>query len=181
MTVEKRLERLERQNQILKRGMIGMAAAGLSLLIMGQTLPLKVHDVVRAKRFEAIGDEEQSKVVIGADRNSGWIHVFGKKKVVVSISETDIGDGLIRTLSHKGKELVRISANTDRYGTIRTYGPKGKQLAGMGGSEDGNGIVLINDSAEKLLIAVTTDNNGEGRVVQFNRAGQPKAVWPPSK
>ena len=35
MTTEQRFERLERQNRRLKRGMIGMAVAGLSLLVMG--------------------------------------------------------------------------------------------------------------------------------------------------
>ena len=49
MTTEQRFERLERQNRNLRRSVIGMAVAGLSVLVMGQTLPPKVHDVVRGK------------------------------------------------------------------------------------------------------------------------------------
>ncbi len=51
MTTEQRLERLDRQNGRLKRGMIGMVVASLSLLVMGQALPPKVHDVLVAKTF----------------------------------------------------------------------------------------------------------------------------------
>jgi uncharacterized protein YjbI with pentapeptide repeats len=49
MTVEQRLERLERQNRGLRRAVIGVVAVGLSLLVMRQILPDRVHDVVRAR------------------------------------------------------------------------------------------------------------------------------------
>ena len=64
MTTEQRLKRLERQNGRLRRGMIGMAVAGLSLLVMGQALPPKVHDVVRAKKFEVVRDDGRVMVSI---------------------------------------------------------------------------------------------------------------------
>jgi len=51
MTIEKRLERLERQNRRLKHGLVGIVLAGLSLLVMAQVAPPKVHDVVLAKKF----------------------------------------------------------------------------------------------------------------------------------
>ena len=57
MTTEQRLERLERQNQRLRRAVIGVVAVGLSLLVMGQTLPDKVHDVVKAREFQVIDSE----------------------------------------------------------------------------------------------------------------------------
>ena len=72
MTTEQRLERLERQNGRLKRGMIGMAVAGLSLLVMGQTLPPKVHDVVRAKRFKVVSDGGRTMLTLGSSRISGY-------------------------------------------------------------------------------------------------------------
>ena len=43
MDVEQRLNRLERQNQRLKKGMLAMVLAGISLLVMGQAAPLKIH------------------------------------------------------------------------------------------------------------------------------------------
>ena len=64
MTTEQRLERLERQNRSLRRGMIGMALVGLSLLVMGQTLPGKVYNVVKAKRFEVIGDNGRMMIML---------------------------------------------------------------------------------------------------------------------
>ncbi len=79
MTTEQRLERLERQNGRLKRGMIGMAVAGLSLLVMGQVLPPKVHDVVRAKKFEVVGNDGRTMVEIFFLSKFGMILVRGKK------------------------------------------------------------------------------------------------------
>ncbi len=80
MTRGKRLERLERQNRNLRRAVIGMAAAGLSLLVMGQTLPPKVHDVVKARKFEVIGDNGRTMVMIASDRDFGLIAVVNRKK-----------------------------------------------------------------------------------------------------
>ncbi len=156
MTTQQRLDRLERQNGRLKRGMIGMAVAVLSLLVMGQTLPPKVHDVVRAKKFWVIGNDGRTMVRIGSDRRSGWVFVDGKKKAVVGISADDRGNGRISLQSLKGKEVAYIGAN-----------------------KEGDGLVGINDSAGRRLIWVGADQNGEGIVVQFNRAGKQKAVWPP--
>ena len=81
MTTEQRLERLERQNGRLKRGMIGMMVAGLSLLVMGQALPPKVHDVVKAKRFEVVGNDGRVMVWIMYAAGSGRIFVVGKIEV----------------------------------------------------------------------------------------------------
>ena len=122
MTTEQRLERLERQNRRLKRGMIGMAVVGLSLLVMGQTLPPKVHDVVKAKEFEVVSDGGRTMLTLGSSRISEVYH-----------TSIDGGDGFFK----------------------------------------------IFDSTGNLLIAITSDKNGEGRIYQFNRAGKPKDVWPP--
>ncbi len=79
MTLEKRMERLERQNRRLKRAVIGMVAAGLSLLVMGQTLPPKVHDVVRAKKFEVVRDDGRKMIEFYSGPNFGVLTVNGKK------------------------------------------------------------------------------------------------------
>ena len=46
MNDEERLNRLERQNRRLKYWTIVMVLAGLALLIMGQALPPKVHELI---------------------------------------------------------------------------------------------------------------------------------------
>ena len=70
MTLEQRLERLERQNRHLRRAVIGVAAVGLSLLVMVQSLPPKMYDVVKAKKFEVVRDDGRVMVGIGSRPDS---------------------------------------------------------------------------------------------------------------
>ncbi len=179
MTTEQRLERLERQNGRLKRGMIGMVVAGLSLLVMGQTLPPKVHDVVKAKKFEVVRDDGRTMVEIFSGPEFGMIVVRDKKNPVVGIGADDRGNARISLYSPKGKELAYIGATKSGHGALGAFSLKGKELAYIGANKEGDGLVGINDSAGKRLMAIGADKDGEGRVFQFNRAGKTKAEWPP--
>ncbi len=82
MTTDQRFERLERQNRRLKRSVIGMAVAGLSLLVMGQTLPAKVHDVVKAKKFEVVRDDGLPMVHIGM-----FLLIFKRLHLILTLTQ----------------------------------------------------------------------------------------------
>jgi len=132
---------------------------GLSLLIMGQTLPGKVYNVVKAKRFEVIGDNGRMMVMLTSDRDFGLIAVVNSKK----------------------NPLVSIGADNSGNGIIRTHNPKGKQLVYIGAAPHKSGLVKINNSAGKHLIRILSDKSGAGRIVQINRANKVNAIWPPLK
>jgi len=210
VTIEQRIERIERierQNRRLKRAVIGMAVAGLSVLVMGQTLPPKVHDVVKAREFRVVSGLGRTNVKIGTNRNckresiglgcGGNILVYGKQyrgkmmpgrryftdprhkiyqDIVTEISEDKFGNGFITTYSNKFRK-VRIGTDGSGTGSITTYGSRFKKIVTIGGSKSGKG----KDSARKPLIGITSDQNGEGRVTQFNREGNVTAVWPPMR
>ncbi len=208
MTTDQRLERLERQNRHLKRAVIGMAAAGLSLLVMGQTLPPKVHDLVKAKEFRVIGKDGRKMLTIGSSRHSGWISVNGKNGRVAAIGGTRSGNGSVATYNSKGKKLVELGTTKGGIkggnGLVATHSWNGKMLTFIGGSRSGNGFVTTYNSQGKKLVdlgttrggrggdgAVTTHSSkgkklvelgttkgGIGLIVQFNRAGRVRKRWP---
>jgi hypothetical protein len=180
MTIEQRMERLERQYGRLKRGMIGMVIASLSLLVMGQALPPKVHDVVKAKKFVAVGENGRAMVSIGSTRFFGTVYVWAKEKIVASMSANDKLGGLLRTQNARGKKLVSISGLKNGGGTISTFNANGRKLVIIGSTKGGAGTVSTNDLAGRRLIAITSDKGGRGKVGQYNRSGKVNALWPPA-
>jgi hypothetical protein len=158
MTIEERMERLERENGRFKRGMAWMVMAGMALLIMGQALPPKVHNVVKARRFQVV-------------RYDG--------ELTVDIATGERGNGIIETYRPKGHKLVTIDSKVGQ-GFIRTYSSTGMRLVTIAGGVRGHGLINISDSSGNILISIGEhDRDGKGRVLQYDSEGMQKALWPP--
>jgi len=110
MDIEQRLNRLERQNKRLKKGMIGMVVAGFSLLVMAQASPPKIHDLIRAKKIEVVSDNGRKVILLESWKLGGWIQTYNKKgKPLFTVAATDNGNGLISIYNSKGKPSVSIA------------------------------------------------------------------------
>ena len=158
MTTDQRVERLEFQNRRLKRGMQGIVVVGFSLLILGQALPPKVHDVVKARRFQVV-------------RYDG--------ELTVDIKTGERGTGIIETYRPKGHKLVTIDSKVGQ-GLIRTYSSTGMRLVTIAGGFRGYGLINISDSSGNILISIGEhERDGKGRVFQYGSDGRPKTEWPP--
>jgi hypothetical protein len=202
MNTEQRLNKLERQNKRMKKGMIGMVLAGISLLVMAQAAPPKVHDLIRAKKIEVVSDKGQTVISLEGWEHGGMISTYNKKGLnLTSVAANDGGDGLITTYNSKGKKLVDITATEDDTGSISTYNSKGKYLVDITATKNGGAITTFDSKGKKLiaitttknggaittfdsneteLISITSRTNGSGAVVHFNRAGKPDRAWPPN-
>ncbi len=156
MTIEQRMERVERQNQRLKKGMFAIVLAGISLLVMGQAAPPKVHDLIRAKKIEVVSLNEQTRIEL----------------------KTFEGTGRISTFNSKGKEIVALAAAEDGGGAISAFNSKGKKRVILGATTDGGGAISAYDPNGIPLIGFRSRKNGEGTLVQYNRAGEPQNAWP---
>jgi hypothetical protein len=202
MTIEQRFNRLERQNKHMKKGMIGMVLAGISLLVMAQAAPPKVHDLIRAKKIEVVSENGQKVISLHSWKHGGWISTYGTKKNTLSIlsaddvgggnfvtynskgkdlvelSSTKSGNGIISTYSAKGKGLVKITATPEGSGAISTYNSKGKELVSITSTTTDDGSISTYDINGTKLIGITARPSGDGVVIQFNRAGKPSKLWP---
>ncbi len=160
MTIEQRIERLERQNRNLRRalgGMLGLAVAGLVLGAAAASSTDEVPNVLRAHRIEVVTAEGKPAVVLGMTTNdAGTVSTLDAKgNKLVSLGVTTNGEGTVTTQSGKGKDLVRLAATTSGEAVIISYGGKGDKLIELG---------------------VTT--KGEPKIYAYKPDGSAKSTWP---
>lgn len=129
MTIEERLERLERQNRRLKKGGSVLALALVSAVIMGQVSRQKIPRVIKARKFQVVNKRGNTMVELGSIRPFGYVFVSNRKgKVVASISANHSGDGMIRTTDSESRPLVVITSKKNGEGYIATF--KRGEIAG---------------------------------------------------
>jgi hypothetical protein len=119
MTVEQRLDQLEKRNKRLTVALTMMAVVVCAVVTMA-----------------AAGDKDGYFDAVVA-RNIYVENDAGD--FVVGLGANDGGDGLVVTHSAKGDELVRLTATVDDNGTVRTYQPNGKESVELSSTVDGNG------------------------------------------
>ncbi|MEE9240217.1 MAG: hypothetical protein V3U53_03400 [bacterium] len=121
MTVEERLERLERQNRRMKKGFALLALALAGFVTMGQVSRQSVPELISAKKFYVVNDKGQTMVELGSTRLFGYLFVSNRKgRVIATISTNHSGDGMIRTIDSKGRPLVIITSKKNGEGFIAT-------------------------------------------------------------
>jgi len=132
MTIEQRLEQLERQNQRIERKNRRLSAA----------LTLTVVAMCAVVTVAATGEKHGEFDTVVADSMSARNIIVRNDAdmIAVSLGATDGGNGLVRTESAKGKELVKLTSN-DNGGIIDVFNKTGEGIAQMHANEYGNGVV----------------------------------------
>jgi len=121
MTIEPRLEQLEKRNKRLTVALTMTVVAMAAVVTMAATGEKRgVFDMVVAR-------------TIFVKNDAG--------KVVVGLGANDDGDGLVETDSAKGKELVALGSNPDG-GRVWVNNKTGESIASMSADEYGNGDLV---------------------------------------
>ena len=162
MTVEQRVEKLERQNKHLKRGMCAVVLSALSLFITGQTR--QGGDVA----FRTI----TAKKIFVEDENG---------KTGILLASTPIQGGAIIISNPDGKILTVIGSHDDgKHGAVFTRNADGRELVVLGASPSGGGVISTYDGSGKKTIHIGPRiDTGEPVIAVLNRAGNVRAIWPP--
>ncbi len=163
MTIEQRIERLEKQNRRLKAA-FGVSVIGVAgLFIMGQSAPttspsapLFLPERVRAKRFEVINDAGKPVVTLMSWDQGGWIE----------------------TRDNQGHRLFDVSATDDGHGLLSTYNKEGNETVSLGGVKDGTGLQVVFDGRGAKLLAAGAAEDGSGVIASYTRKQEIKATWP---
>jgi hypothetical protein len=167
MTLEERIERLERQNRRLRAAFGVFVVGAVCVLIAGQAAPvtsrsaspagpLLLPERVRAKRFEVINDAGKPVVTLMSWEQGGWIE----------------------TRDNSGRRLFDVSATDDGNGLLSTYNKEGNEAVSLGGVKGGSGLLAIFDGHGRKLLAEGAAEEGSGVIASYNRKQEVKAVWP---
>jgi hypothetical protein len=157
MTVEQRLDQLEKRNKRLTVALTMTVVAMCAVVTVAATGDKDGYfDTVQTRKIWVTNDAGDTVVSIGAN---------------------DYGDGLVYTSSAKGKELVSLSAAESDYGMVTTYQPNGKKSVGLSGTENGGAIVVFNKTGE-TIVTLDADEYGNGEVGAWNRKGKGRTLKP---
>ena len=150
MTMEQRMDQLEKRNKRLTVGLTMMAVVVCAVVTMAATGDKDgTFDTVAARSIYVTNDAGDLVVVLGAN---------------------DGGDGLVYTQSAKGKDLVMLGSTVDDQGTVATYQPNGKKLVSLGATMGGGSVTTYQPNGKELT-ALGTSPNG-GLVYVYNKTGE---------
>jgi hypothetical protein len=156
MSIEQRLEQVERQTKRLRIAVVVLATALCGVVSMAATeSEVGVFDTVIAEQIFVKND---------------------MGKAVVSLGTLEGGGGLVQTFDGKiGKKLVSLGADVGGNGTVTTYAPTGKDLVSFGSTSNGGRIEVSNKTGE-VIVSLDADDYGNGEVGAWNRKGKGR-VW----
>ena len=164
MTIEQRLEQLERQNHRIERKNKRLTTA-LTLMAVAMCAVVTVaatgendgtFDTVTARTIWVENDAGDTAVFLGANR---------------------VGDGVVSTRSAVGKTLVMLNSAPDHKGTVQTFRPYGKVLVDLSAGDEGGAVNVYNKTGESIA-TMYADDYGNGVVGAYNRKGMGRTLKP---
>jgi hypothetical protein len=157
MTIEQRLDQLEKRNKRLTVALSMTVVAMCAVVTMAAT-----------------GDKDGDFGIVTA-RTIFVMNDAGE--IVVSLGASDNGNGLVETRSAKGKDLVDLTSTVDGEGTVTTYQPNGEASVDLGASDTG-GMIYVSNKTGDTIAEMGADEYGNGLIGAWNRKGNGRTLKP---
>ena len=174
MSIEQRLEQVEKQTKRLRIAVVVLATALCGVVSMAATERQDgVFDTVVANAIYVKNNEGVSLVrIIATDGGDGLVTTYnynGKTvNKLVGLSVTKNDEGKVTTYGPTGKQLVDVTTSVNGSGKVTTYASTGKDLLTLGDTENGGAIDVLNKMGE-VIITLQADDYGNGEVGAWNR------------
>jgi hypothetical protein len=124
---------------------------------------------------------DAGELVVGLGKNDdgdGLVTTMSAKgKDLVALTSTEGGNGLVSTYQPNGKDLVALGATAEGDGMVTTYQPNGKELVALGASDNG-GLVYVSNKTGDTIAEMSADEYGNGLVGAYNRKGEGRTLQP---
>jgi hypothetical protein len=159
-----RLDRLERENRLLKRW-AGFLLVGCAVVVlMGQATPRAPLKVVEAERFILMGRSGKPRAVLGegADGNVGLRFVGATTDTVrMAFAVERDGKPSLELSDSKGSRRIGMAVSTDGSVTFGILDAAEKDRAGIGLASDGTiGFYLADPAnARRMILGVSSDGS----------------------
>ncbi len=172
MTIEQRLERLERQNRWMKRiGALGLAVAA-PVLLSGQAKGKDLQHL-KARSLTLIDGYGRNRVVV-ADYGLRVSDINGKTRAMLFAR----GDGSPRLdlRDKNGKTRMSFRALLDGSPSLDLWDKNGKQGVALRMLGDGSSRLLLYDKNGKNRAALGAYADGSSRLILFDTNGKKRAA-----
>ena len=203
MTIEQRLDTLERRVSRYRSATMVMALLLVAGVTMGQTTRDATFGEVTCNTLTVVKGFRPVAQLEGWEGGGGALFIRNAAgTITTSIGQNNAGDGLLSThssqgkklvtlgattggnaylstYSSQGKELVRLWSTTGGNGSLSTYSSQGKELVYLGATDGGNGgyFGLSNKTGEEI-VQLKADEYGNGVVGAYNRKGMGRTLKP---
>lgn len=183
MTVEERIEQLERRVDRYRLALIGLALIAGAAVLIGATTQddgvIEAEMVIAKGIFARNADGEIAAALGMDDHGNGLLQVYtreGKDLVVARIDTS--GNGQFRLYSREGKDLVLLGANNGSGGgQVGVFAGSGQEQARLVASANGGWLNIWNERGDDV-VQVYADEYGQGYVGVWDRTGNGKAMTP---
>ena len=179
MTVEHRLDQLEKRNKRLTVALTMIVVAMCAVVTVAATgEKYSVFDTVVARHIAVVNDAGEIVVSLGAnDGGNGLVYTMSANgNDLVMLTSTDNGNGAVTTYQSNGKDLVNLTS-TDNGGTVKTYQPNGKMLVDLSSNDNGGVVDVFNKKGEGIA-QMHADEYGNGAVGSYDRKGRGRTLKP---
>ena len=198
-TLEDRVVALEATQRRYRCLVAAMALTVLATMLLAAG-PKPVPDVIRAKRFEVMGQQGKPVVAVWGTERGGWVYLYndqGRELVT-------LGGGTVAVLNAERRKLVRLTA-AERGGVLEVADVEGRQrvalrairgagavavrnaagkivgtVRGDGLGQDGSGAVVVRNQAGQIICSLRSDENGSGEIAAWSRDGKTRTLGPGS-
>ena len=107
VTIEERIERVEKQNRRLKWAMTVICVVAAGAFVLGQAAPDAVPDVIRAKRFEVVNEKGWAVVTLRSWELGGWIDTRNQQgRPLFSVFANEVGGGMLAIFNDDRRPFV---------------------------------------------------------------------------
>lgn len=169
MTVEQRLEQLERQNKRQRASLALLAVALCAVVVMGAGGKDGTFDTVRAKNIMV--EQINAGLVYSM---MGFIVHNEEGKVLATLSNSDDGSGgLLITYSPQEDKLASVGAHLKGRGIVATYSQRGSinTISALLGSKGEGGFLTTFSPQETKLVELGWTMSYGGAVKTYSPQG----------
>jgi hypothetical protein len=172
-TIEMRLQKLEAANRRYKKILLLMMAA-FATVFMAFRSNRSVPDVIQAKKFEVVDDNDNVLVRLSQKDNNGAMRTYRSNgNILLNFSYSTKNAGYVGMEDGNGQELIRFgntTAESGGGGNISLFNPSGKKTLAMYNSYSG-GNIHINNSEGNIRADMLSVSEAGGAIALYNSSG----------
>ena len=175
MTIEQRLNQMERQIKRQRIGLFVLTAALCGVVSMAATESKNGYfDAGYAKKIFVVNYKGEMAVGLANTDNDSAIGKFSLEgEPLVALDATSYTEGWITLYGDTPDgPLMRLGATGDGNGSVETYAQKtGDSLIRMTSTDDGGASRVFNKTGD-IIVSLHADDYGNGEVGSLNRKGK---------
>ena len=172
MTVEGRLDRLERSLRRWRTVTIGLVLIMVIGITVAQTMPDEVQFEVRCRNLKVVNFEGETVASLSVTGHGGGALRIANSSGLVTLftEQNSAGNNILRMSSEMGYSTIVG-------GVVTIASRKGEGQVSIFNSENGGYVSLTNKTGEEI-VQIYADEYGNGVVGAYNRKGKGRTLQP---